>query len=85
LDILSDEGFNVGPPVIGGNKLEGLGNARVSECFIVMKKCDYPPPKSIVCHDNEGSAVVPMGTINGRKIVGTCYGLFRPIILSLLI
>jgi hypothetical protein len=69
-DVLSDKGFNVGPPVIGGNELEGLGNAGVSGHFMVVKKCDYPPPKSIICHDDKGSAMVPMGTINGGKIMG---------------
>jgi hypothetical protein len=68
-DVFSDEGFHVGPPIIGGNKLEGLGNPRVSRCFMVMKKGNYPPPKSIVCHDNKGSTVVPMGTINSGKII----------------
>jgi hypothetical protein len=80
-DILSDKGFDVGPPVIGGNELEGLGDAGVSRHFMVMKKYDYPPPKSIICHNDEGSAIVSMGIINGGKIVGAgplfeC-GLFR--------
>jgi hypothetical protein len=37
-DVFGDEGFDIGPPIIGGNKLEGLGNAGVSRCFMVMKK-----------------------------------------------
>jgi hypothetical protein len=41
LDVFSDKGFDVGPPVIGGNKLESFGNAGVSRCFIVVKKCNY--------------------------------------------
>jgi hypothetical protein len=81
LDVFSDKDFDVGPPVIGENKLESFGNAGVSRCFIVVKKCDYPSPKSIICHDNKGSAVIPMGTINNGKIVGTSLsfkcGLFR--------
>ena len=36
---------------------------------MVMKKGNYPPSKSIVCHDNKGSTVVPMGTINSGKII----------------
>jgi hypothetical protein len=69
LNVFSNKGFYVGPPIIGGNKLEGLGNPRVSGHFMVMKKGNYPPPKSIVCHDNKGSAVDPMDAINGREIM----------------
>jgi hypothetical protein len=65
LDVFSDEGLHVRPLIIGGKKLEGLGYSGVSGCFMVVKKGNYPPPKSIICHDDKGGPMVLMGTING--------------------
>jgi hypothetical protein len=71
LDVLCDKGFDIRPPIIRGNELEGLGNAGVFRCFMVMKKYNYPSSKSIICYNNKGSAVVLMGAINSGEIVYT--------------
>ena len=34
-----------------------------------MKKRDYPPPKFVVCHNDQSCPMVPVCPINGRKIV----------------
>ena len=36
---------------------------------MVVKKGDYSPPKGVVCHDNECRSFVPVGAIDGGKIV----------------
>jgi len=62
-DVFCDIGFHVWPPVIGCNKLEGFGDSRVTSSLLVMEKGNYSPPKCVVCHDNQGSSMVPVGTI----------------------
>jgi len=51
-DIFGDEGFQVGPPVVRGDQLECLGNPGMPGSHVVVKKGNYSPPKSIVCHNN---------------------------------
>ena len=68
-NILSNEGFHVRPPVIRGNQLEGFGDSGVSGRFVVMKKGDYPPPKFIVCHDDQCCTMVPVRPIYGSEIM----------------
>jgi hypothetical protein len=68
-DVFCDESFYVGPPVIWGDELEGFGNPRMSGCFMVVKKGNYPPPKSIVCHDDHGGAMEPMSAVHSGEIM----------------
>jgi len=62
-DVLSYKDFHSRPPVVGQNKLEGLGNSGVSSSFVVMKKGCYSPPKVIVCHDNKCHSMVPVSAV----------------------
>jgi len=62
-DVFRDVGFHVWPPVVGCNELEGFGNPRVASGFLVMEKGNYSPPKCIVCHDNQGGPVMPVGAV----------------------
>ena len=36
---------------------------------MVVKKDDYPPPKFVVCHDNQCGAMVPVCSIYGGEIM----------------
>ena len=62
-DVLRDVGFHVWPPVVGCNELEGFGDSGVASSFLVMEKGNYSPPKRVVCHDNQGSSVVPVSAV----------------------
>jgi len=62
-DVFSYKDFHSGPPVVGQNKLEGLGNSGMSSGFVVMKKGCYFPPKVIVCHDNKCHSMVPVSAV----------------------
>ena len=62
-DVFCDVGFHVWPPVVGCNELEGFGDSGVASSFLVMEKGNYSPPKRVVCHDNQGGPVMPMGAI----------------------
>jgi len=62
-DVFCGVGFHVWPPVVGCNELEGFGNPRVASGFLVVKKGNYSPPKCVVCHDNQGSLVVPVSAV----------------------
>jgi len=62
-DVLCDIGFHVWLPVVGCDELEGFGDSRVTSSFLVMKKGNYSPPKRIVCHDNQGGPMMPVGTV----------------------
>ena len=62
-DVFCDIGFHVWPPVVGCNELEGFGDSRVASGFLVMEKGNYPPSKCVVCHDNQGGPVMPVGAI----------------------
>jgi len=62
-DVLCDVGFHVWPPIVGCDELEGFGDSRVASGFLVMKKGNYSPPKRVVCHDNQGGSVMPVGAV----------------------
>ena len=63
LDIFGDKGFQVGPPVVLREKLQCLGNPGMAGCPMIMEKGNYPPPKRVVCHDNQGSPMMPVGPV----------------------
>ena len=62
-DVLCDEGFHVWPPEVRHDKLEGFGDSSVTCGHMIVKKGNYPPPKSIVCHNNQGGPVMPVGAV----------------------
>ena len=63
LDEFCDEGFHVWPPEVGRDKLEGFGDSSMTGGHMIMEKGNYSPPKFVVCHDNQGGPVMPVGAI----------------------
>ena len=59
-DIFCDVMFLVGPPVVLLKKLQSFGNSWVANHHRLVKKGCYSPPKFVVFHYNQCSAVVPM-------------------------
>ena len=57
-DIGCDEVMHVGPPVMLFDQVDGFGNSRVSGSERVMKKVCYPPPKTVVFHNNKSLVLV---------------------------
>ena len=53
-DIGCDEVAHMGPPVVLGNEVNSFGNSRGASSGRVVKKVCYPPPKTIVFHNNKG-------------------------------
>jgi len=62
-NIFGDKGFHVWPPVVRCDELEGFGDSRVTGGYLIMEKGNYSPPKLVVCHDNQGGPIMPVGTI----------------------
>jgi hypothetical protein len=53
-DIGHNEVMHVRPLVVLGDKVDGFGNFRVASSGRIVKKVCYPPPKTIVFHNNKG-------------------------------
>jgi len=53
-DIGYDKVLYVWPPVMSLYELYGFRNSRVSSSFQSVKMVEYPPPKIVVFHNNEG-------------------------------
>ena len=68
-DVLRDEGFHIWPPEVRCDELEGFGDSSVTGCHMIVEKGNYPPPKFVVCHDNQGSPVMPVGAVLQGKVV----------------
>jgi len=62
-DVFCDKGFHVWPPVVLCEQLECLGNPRMPSGHMIVEKGNYPPPKLVVCHNNQGGPVIPVGPI----------------------
>jgi len=62
-DVFCDKGFHVWPPVILCEQLECFSNSGVSGSHMIVEKGNYPPPKLVVCHNNQGSPVMPVGPV----------------------
>ena len=65
-DIGCNEVMHVGPPVMLFNQVNGFENSRVSSSERVMKKACYPPPKTVVFHDNKSLVLVHV--VVGTKV-----------------
>jgi len=62
-DVFRDVGFHIWPPVVGCNKLEGFGDSGVTSSLLVMEKGNYSPSKRVVCHNNQGGPMMPVGPV----------------------
>ena len=62
-DVFCDECFHVRPPVVLQEELQCLCNPRMASGHMIMEKGNYPPPKRVVCHDDQGGPVMPVGPI----------------------
>ena len=62
-DVLCDKSFHVWPPEVRCDKLEGFGNSSMTGGHMIVEKGNYPPPKFIVCHDNQGGPMMPVGAV----------------------
>ena len=62
-DIFCDEGFYVWPPGVRCDELEGFGDSSMTGSHMIIEKGNYPPSKSIVCHNNQGGPVMPVGAV----------------------
>ena len=68
-DVFCDKGFHVWPPEVRRDKLEGFGDSSVTCSHMIIEKGNYPPPKFVVCHDNQGCPVMPVGAVLQGEIV----------------
>jgi len=68
-DVFCDEGFHVWPPEVRHDKLEGFGDSSMTGGHMIMEKGNYPPPKFVVCHDNQGGPMMPVGAILQGEVV----------------
>ena len=62
-DVLCDECFHVWPPVVLREELQCLCNPGVAGSHMIMEQGNYPPPKCVVCHDNQGSPMILVGSV----------------------
>ena len=62
-DVLHDECFHVWLPVILQEELQCLCNPGMAGGHMIIEKGNYSPPKRVVCHDNQGSPVMPVGPV----------------------
>ena len=69
-DVGCNEVSHVGPPVVLFNQVDGFGNSGVSGGKRIMKKVCYPPPKTVVFHDNKSLLLVEVVVHTKGKSVG---------------
>jgi len=69
-DVGCNEVVHVGPPVVLFNQVDGFGNSRVSGGEGIVKKVCYPPPKTVVFHDNKSVIFVEVVVRTKGKRVG---------------
>ena len=62
-DVFCDKCFHVWPPVVLQEELQCLCNPGMAGSHMIMEKRNYPPSKHVVCHDNQGSPVMPVGSV----------------------
>jgi len=68
-DVLCNKGFHVWPPEVRRDKLEGFGDSSITCSHMIVEKGNYPPPKFVVCHNNQGSPVMPVGAVLQGEVV----------------
>ena len=57
-DVGCNEVSHMGPPVVLFDQVDGFGNSGVSCGKRIVKKVCYPPPKTVVFHNNESVVLV---------------------------
>jgi len=62
-DVFCDKGFHVWPPEVRCDKLEGFGDSSMTGSHMIVEKGNYPPPKFVVCHNNQGGPMMPVGAV----------------------
>jgi hypothetical protein len=85
-----NEVAHVGPPVVLFDQVDGFGNSGVSCGKRIVKKVCYPPPKTVVFHDNESVVFVEVvvraegervgGHSGNEGVVMGVLGNFNPIV-----
>jgi len=69
-DIGCNEVMHVGPPVTLFDQVDGFGNSGVSSSKGIVKKVCYPPPKTVVFHNNKSLIFVEIVVHTQGKGVG---------------
>ena len=69
-DIGCNEVTHVRPPVVLFDQVNGFGNSGVSGGERIVKKVCYPPPKTVVFHDNKSLIFVEVVVRTKGKRVG---------------
>ena len=69
-DVGCDEVSHMGPPVVLFDQVDGFGNSGMSSSKGIVKKVCYPPPKTIVFHNNKGLVLVEVVVHTEGKSMG---------------
>ena len=63
LYVLGDKLLHLWPPVLAADEGSCFKNAGVFCSVRIVKNGRYPPPKVVICHDNQLCVAAPSGTV----------------------